>query len=496
MCKNISVNPMNGEKYFLPNKNDDSISINKFLEINKGKTFVVVQGLGFVGSVMSLVIAKNTKYAVIGIDLPTEESFWKIESINNDIFPVQADDPKIDDYFHNARRNKNLYATYDNYAYSVADIIIVDINLDVDKTNDTNGALLEFDVNLNGFKSAINTIGEKCRENILILVESTVPPGSCKEIVQPSIINSLKKRNLPIDKIKIGHSYERVMPGPGYIDSIENFYRVYSGIDEKSADAVEVFLKTIIRTDEYPLTRLANTTATEMAKVLENSYRALNISFLVEWSRFAEEAGINLFEVVNAIRLRPTHANLMYPGIGVGGYCLTKDALLASWSRQNLIGKNMPLKQSEMAININDKMPRYAFEFLQKRIFNLSELKILLLGISYRGDVGDTRYSPVEKLFDYLIEEKCQVVPHDPYIKYWEEKEIKIDQNLTNHYNAIFNILIIASAHSIYKTDQTVDAIFNMESLIIYDTIGLLTEKQLNMLRRKHQILVLGRGDI
>ena len=161
------------------------------------------------------------------------------------------------------------------------------------------------------------------------------------------MLNCLRKRNLSSDKIKIGHSYERVMPGPGYIDSIQNFFRVYSGVDKKSADAVESFLHTIIQTDEYPLTRLGNTNATEIAKVLENSYRAMNIAFAVEWSRFAEEAGVDLYEVVNAIRLRPTHANLMYPGIGVGGYCLTKDALLASWAKQNLIGSSEPLLQSE-----------------------------------------------------------------------------------------------------------------------------------------------------
>jgi len=109
------------------------------------------------------------------------------------------------------------------------------------------------------------------------------------------------------------------MPGPDYIDSIQNFYRVYSGIDENSADSVEQFLKTIISTKDYPLTRLGSTNATEMAKVLENSYRAMNIAFTVEWSRFAEEAGVNLYEVVDAIRMRPTHRNLMYPGIGVGG---------------------------------------------------------------------------------------------------------------------------------------------------------------------------------
>src|SRR5205085_2799389 len=143
-----------------------------------------------------------------------------------------------------------------------------------------------------------------------------VPPGTSGKIVKPLLEESLEKRGLPIDQLKEGHSYERVMPGPKYVDSIQNFYRVFSGVDEKSAAAAEAFLRTVIRTDEYPLTRLGNTHATEMAKVLENSYRAMNIAFMVEWSRFAEEAGVDIYEVVNAIRMRPTHKNIMLPGLG------------------------------------------------------------------------------------------------------------------------------------------------------------------------------------
>ena len=139
------------------------------------------------------------------------------------------------------------------------------------------------------------------------------------------------------DKVAIGHSYERVMPGPNYVDSIKNFYRVFSGLDEESAIRIESFLRTIISVDKYPLTQLANTQSTEMAKVLENSYRALNISFIVEWSRFAEHADVDLYDVVDAIRKRPTHSNMMYPGIGVGGYCLTKDPLIASWASQEFL---------------------------------------------------------------------------------------------------------------------------------------------------------------
>ena len=104
-----------------------------------------------------------------------------------------------------------------------------------------------------------------------MLVETTVPPGTSQKIVRPILEECLSKRGLPTDKLKVGHSYERVMPGPKYIDSIQNFYRVFAGTDEKSANAIETFLRTVIRTDEYPLTRLGNTNATEMAKVLDQN---------------------------------------------------------------------------------------------------------------------------------------------------------------------------------------------------------------------------------
>jgi nucleotide sugar dehydrogenase len=474
------------------------MNLEKFISMNSSHEIVIVQGLGFVGSVMSLVCSNaiNGDYTVIGVDLPNEHGKKIINDLNNGIFPLVAEDPKIDEFYQNTISKGNFFATFDEKAYSYADVIVVDVNLDVDKKNDSLGTLYDFNVDLTSFKKAIKTIGEHCKENTLILVETTVPPGTCQKIVKPIIYSCLEKRNLSTQQIRIGHSYERVMPGPGYIDSIQSFYRVYSGINEKSADAVESFLHTIIRTDKYPLTRLRNTNATEMAKVLENSYRAMNIAFMVEWSRFAEEAKVNLYEVVDAIRLRPTHANLMYPGIGVGGYCLTKDALLASWARQNLIGKSDPLSQSEIAININDQMPRFAFEFLKKHYPNLEESKILLLGVSYRGDVGDTRFSPVEKLYNYLTEAGANISCHDPYVKYWGEQSLKIYENLSTHLNQSLDIIILSTGHSIYKEDKTVDMIYNIQPLLIFDTIGHLSNKQINRLKKKHTVKVLGRGDI
>ena len=330
------------------------------------------------------------------------------------------------------------------------------------------------------------------------MVETTVPPGTCIKVVKPIIEEELRKRHLPTGKIKIGHSYERVMPGPEYVNSIKNFYRVYSGIDENSAIETEKFLKTIISTKEFPLTRLVNTNATEMAKVLENSYRAMNIAFVVEWSRYAEEAGVNLYEIVNAIRMRPTHSNLMYPGIGVGGYCLTKDPLLASWAKINHFNSNDSLKQSEKGVKINDKMPHYAFEFLKKAfaLGSITNKKILLLGVSYRSDVGDTRYSPVEPFYLNCVENKAIVETHDPYVQYWEEVNIKVSQDLNEKLDMTWDIIVFSAAHSDYKDPKVISKISKMSNVKVLDTLGILKEKDIEELNKNNKVKVLGRGDI
>ena len=475
------------------------MNLETFLKNEGGKPVVLVQGLGFVGSVMSLVVANaiNGDYAVIGVDQDTDAGRKTVDSLNNGVFPIVADDPKIAEYFESVRKRGNFFATVDPAAYSVADVIIVDINLDVQKNSNEKYALTDYSVNLEAFTEAMKTIGKYCKPDVLVLIETTVPPGTCSNVVAPTIKSALKERGVPNGQIRIGHSYERVMPGPNYVDSIQSFYRVYSGIDEKSADAVESFLKTIIRIDEYPLTRLGNTNATEMAKVLENSYRAMNIAFVVEWSRMAEEAGVDIYEVVNAIRQRPTHNNLMFPGIGVGGYCLTKDPLLASWARTNLIGGKEKLVQSESAVSINDQMPRYAFEFLERRYSKpFIGAKLLLMGVSYRGDVGDTRFSPVEFFCRCLLSAKVNVYAHDPYVTIWTELDMKPYQILSDALNEQPDIAVISAGHRLYQKEETINMLIACNPMLIYDTIGIFTNEQIDKLQKKHKIIVLGRGDL
>jgi UDP-N-acetyl-D-glucosamine dehydrogenase len=495
-----SISPLTGQEYTIPASPEDKKGIDGFIAGHPGKKVVVVQGLGFVGSVMSLVVANalTEEYAVIGIDLPTPSSWWKIQSINEGLFPVIADDPKIGQFYKQAREKKNLYATFDSYAYSKADVIVVDINLDVQKQSNGNGQLSDYNVDLTPFRKAMESIGQNCKPDVLVLVETTVPPGTCAKIVKPILEENLAKRGLPADQLMVGHSYERVMPGPKYVDSIQNFYRVYSGVNDASADATERFLRTIIRTDEYPLTRLGITHATEMAKVLENSYRAMNIAFIVEWSRFAEEAGVDLYEVVNAIRMRPTHKNIMLPGLGVGGYCLTKDPLLASWARMNLFGSPEKLQQSETGVKINDQMPYYAFDHLQSQ-YNapFKGKKVLLLGVSYLNDVGDTRYTPVQGFFEQLANAGCDITLHDPHVVYWEEKDLKVNSDLLALINQPYDIVVITTGHKDYRNNPAlIKALLAQKASFIYDTIGILTKDEIDTLKTKHTVKVIGRGDL
>lgn len=476
--------PISGNSYSLPGESDPNLL--DFIKCNSDKKIVVVQGLGFVGTAMSLVVANapNHEYAVIGIDLATQNSYWKIADINEGICPIISSDPLIQEFYNKSREQNNFIATHDPKAFSFAEFIVVDINLDVSKSKDANGRLLDFDVPLDSFKSAIETLSKHCKEDVTVLVETTVPPGTCSKIIQPILEKNLIERGLLSNKYFLGHSYERVMPGPNYINSIKNFYRVYSGINERSANRIEEFLMTIISTDEYPLTRLQNTESTEMAKVLENSFRAMNIAFAVEWSRFAENAGVNLYEVVNAIRQRPTHANLMYPGIGVGGYCLTKDPLMASWASKSFFGLTKGLNCSEQAVQINDLMPENAYYFFKRCISGkkLDHFRVALMGVAYAPGIGDTRFSPVEGFAKKLLLETKDVFFHDPYLSFWQELGVPISNDEKALLEIEIDILVISTGHQYYVEE---DKIYNLLDLlpnhpVIIDTVGLLDHAKLS----------------
>ena len=457
---------------------------------------VCVQGLGFVGSAMSLAVAvaKNNLgallYNVIGIDLPNETGLKRVDFINKGVFPFESNDENLHRVMKEVTENKNVLATIEPKYFSVADVIIVDINLDVKYYDDGEPFL-----DLNAFKNAMHTIGKYAPAGVLIIVETTVPPGTCEKVVYPIVKEEFYKRQMTEKDFFVAHSYERVMPGKDYFNSIVNFWRVYSGIDEFSAEKCEKFLKTVISTEKYPLTRLEKTTATEISKVLENSYRAVTIAFMEEWGRFAEEVGVNLFEVIDAIRFRPTHSNMRQPGFGVGGYCLTKDpyfAYLASKELFNLSGMEFPF--CRMAVKANNAMPLVSLDKIEK-IFggSLSNKKILVLGVTYRQDVGDTRYSPTEIFVKEALRRGAKIYCQDPLVSYWEEMKIKVQQDIPPFTN--YDVIVFTVQHVQYATINFKEQKFNSNTLI-FDANKVLSDTQISDIKNNSNVIFssIGRG--
>ncbi len=457
---------------------------------------VVVQGLGFVGAAMAVAVANAVdarglpSFDVIGVDLNNATGNKRVNSINSGVFPFETVDASIIKSTEDAVKRGNLRATTDNGVIGAADVVLVSVNLDITSVDDTDPS-----VNFAPFKSAIHTLGENIKKGVLVIVETTVPPGTCVNVVKPILDEHLTERGIDPDSVLVAHSYERVMPGAEYLDSIINFWRVYSGITQTAADGCEAFLSKIINVKDYPLTRLQTTFASETAKVLENSYRAVNIAFMEEWGRFAEEVGFDLFEVIDAIRKRPTHSNMRQPGFGVGGYCLTKDPLFAKLAAKDMFhlnGHDFPF--SSQAIKINRDMPLVTLSKLRKYFGgSVGKKKILLMGISYRQDVGDTRYSPSEKFTAQALREGAVVSLHDPFVKYWDEMQMAVSGNLPDP--GSFDAIVFAVPHHDYSNIDFKHWLSTCGSCLIFDANNVLTSNQRSTLEDMgYTLLSIGRG--
>lgn len=461
----------------------------------KERPIVCVQGLGFVGIAMALAVAnaRNSKgepiYNVIGVDLSTPEGKAKVDSLNAGLLPIASADPKMELAMQASNKAENLFATTNDDAYLFANFALVDIHFDVKFVGEK--PTVAFD----SLKKAIRTIALRAPKGCLIVVETTVPPGTCDRVLAPEIKSCLKERQLPEDSILLAHSYERVMPGAEYFDSIVNFWRVYAGHTAKAAEACGTFLSNIINTKEFPLSRLKSTTASEMGKILENSYRAMNIAFMEEWGRFAEAVNVDLFEVLTAIRKRPTHSNIRQPGFGVGGYCLTKDPLFAQVSAHEIFKMpELDFPFCKRAIVANNVMPLVSVTNLKRLLGGtLKDKRILLLGTSYREGAGDTRFSPSQIFVEAVLQEKAKVTCHDPLLDYWHEMKMKLDPKLPNPRD--FDAIVFAVPHTEYR-ELDLTKWLGESTPLLFDANNVLTKNQLASIKQtKAPFWGIGRGE-
>jgi len=395
---------------------------------SEGKEIVVVMGVGFVGAVMAAIVAdtvdKKTGQPgkfVIGCQRPSTRSYWKIPLLNKGVSPVKAEDPEVDPMIERCvNQKKTLVATYNSDCLKFADCVVVDVQCDYTKKD--LGNMRTGKVEMGALEATIKTIGGKVPPGCLTLIETTVAPGTTEFVAWPIMKRAFADRGIDSEPL-LAHSFERVMPGKHYVSSIRDFWRVCSGCNAEARARVEKFLREVLNTEEFPLTVMDRPIESETTKIIENSFRATTLAFLDEWSLFAERNGVDLIKVINAIKARPTHCNMIFPGPGIGGYCLPKDGGLGYWAYKHILGFEDDIFQiTTRAIDINDTRSLHVATLTRDALRNMGSqiagAAVLLCGGSYRQDVGDTRYV-VRKLTEMGADMRI----HDPYLEHWYELE-------------------------------------------------------------------------
>ncbi len=432
-----SISP-EGEQFQIPQEQEYAEEFQRIENLvnqarSEGKEIVVVMGVGFVGAVMAAIIADTvdketgqpSKF-VIGCQRPSTRSYWKIPLLNRGQSPVKAEDPEVDPMIARCvNEKKTLVATYNNDCLKLADCVVVDVQCDYTKHD--LGNMRTGEAEMKALEATIQTIGEKVQPHCLTLIETTVAPGTTEFVAWPIMKKIFASRGINSEPL-LSHSFERVMPGREYVSSIRDFWRVCSGCNAEARQRVEKFLREVLNTEDYPLTVMDRPIESETTKIVENSYRATILAFLDEWSLFAERNGVDLIKVIKAIKMRPTHNNMIFPGPGIGGYCLPKDGGLGYWAYRHIMGfEDDIFNITPMAIDINDTRGLHAAELTRDALRNMGKVvagsDILLCGASYRQDVGDTRYSGSEIVVRKLTEMNGEMRVHDPYVEHWFELE-------------------------------------------------------------------------
>lgn len=532
MNQGISLSP-DGIKYPLPKKEDYEKELNRAQKLvkkakRKGQEIVVVMGVGFVGAVMAAIVAdtvdengKPTKF-VIGMQRPSVRSFWKIPMLNKGISPVKAEDPEVEPMIRRCVIDKKtLVATYVYDVLQFADVVIIDVQLDYHKNE--LGNVRNGQVEMTALEESFEVIAKHIKPDALVLIETTVAPGTTEQVAFPVMKKIFHQRGIEHDPL-LAHSYERVMPGREYVASIRDFWRVCSGVNEQAKERVVKFLNEVINTRKFPLTVLDRPIESETAKIVENSYRATILAFMDEWSTFAERNGVDLTKVIKAIKVRPTHSNMIFPGPGVGGYCLPKDGGLGVWAYKHILGfEDDIFKITPMAIDINDTRSLHAAQMVRDALRNMNvpiaNADVLVLGASYREDVGDTRYSGSEIMIRRLSEMGAEIHVHDPYVDQWWEftnqeeypqvgrsvffrnqkklKDLKVKKELKEALQGIV-AMVIAVRHEAYL-DLNPDEIIKITGrpIAVVDCFGVLDDTRIKRyLELGCEVKGLGRGHI
>ena len=376
------------------------------------KNFIAVIGLGYVGLPLAVAAGKSG-HTVVGVDLDIE----KVKKINSGISPIE--DINNSEILNLVGRGL-LKAQSDYSALKGADVILFCVPTPLKSNHEPDLTYLE---------SAANSVSKNLSSGSLLILESTVAPGTTRDFLTPLIVNG---SGIDIADLDIVFSPERIDP-LNQKWNLKNTPKIIAGLTSKSRKrAVDFYSKFVDEVIECEEVEVAET-----AKLLENSFRLVNISFINELSIFCQKLGININDVISAASTKPYGFMPFYPSIGIGGHCIPVDPLYLSNKAQEI---GAPAKMINLADQINREMPGYFVGRAEEKIDGLKGKKILVVGVSYKPNVADVRETPVEALISGLKNKGAQVFWHDDLVKEWNgEKSVTLSSD--------FDLAIIATPH-------------------------------------------------
>ena len=369
------------------------------------ETHIVVIGMGYVGIPCAALFADVPGFLVTGVQRRSPRSGWKIDCLNSGQSPFEGDEPGLADLIRRVVLDKHTFCVTDDIAVCrEADVILVDVQTPVDSHR-----VPQYE----DLRQATAGTGRHLKRNALVVIESTVAPGTTQHVVLP-ILERESGMKAGRD-FGLAFSYERVMPGK-LLEYLIHFPRIVGGIDAESTHRTVELYRNIVREDIISTDCLT----AEIAKTVENTYRDVNIAFANEMALVCESLGVDVFEVRHLVNTRPDR-HMHLPGAGVGGHCLPKDPWLLNHGVNAYGYKHVTSDLLDVARRVNDSMPVHMADLVQEALADagqpLAGARVAVLGIAYLENSDDTRNTPAVPLIRALTERGAVVLAHDPYVR-------------------------------------------------------------------------------
>lgn len=391
--------------------------------IKEKKARICVVGLGYVGLPLATLLAKKG-FKVIGYDI-NPEVVKRVNSVKPHI-----NEPKLREIMASVVGKKLTATTNSKFALRGSDIMIIVVQTPIDGKKDPD---------LYAVKKACETVGENLSKGKLVIIESTVPPGATENVLLPLLEQNGLKAG---EDFYLAYSPERAMP-TRTLEELQQNSRIVGGINQKSALLAKELYSQI--TSGEVLT--TDITTAEVVKIIENTYRDVNIALANEIALLCEKIGVDVIEAIHLANKHP-RVNLHFPGAGVGGHCIPKDPyFLLSKAREF----NLKLNVIEAARKTNESMPDHIVGMiehaLRKAGKKMENSKISILGLAYKGNTNDTRGTPAKKII-YRLKGRCKVFSHDPFVSadFGENFSNNLDEVIENS-----DCIVIVTDHDVYK---------------------------------------------